>query len=52
VGAGEDISFDVELNKKGLDVYCVDPTPRVTEHIAKVLEAAEGGTPAPINQSD
>ena len=51
MGAGEDVSFDVELNKKGLDVYCLDPTPQVTEHIAKIMEAAEGGAPASINHS-
>jgi FkbM family methyltransferase len=51
VGAGEDVSFDVELNKKGLDVYCLDPTPRVTEHIANIMDAADGGAPASINHS-
>jgi len=51
VGAGEDISFDVELNKQGFTVYTVDPTPRAKEHVTKVLEAAAGGPPVAINHS-
>jgi FkbM family methyltransferase len=51
VGAGEDISFDVELNKKGFRVFTVDPTPRAKEHVANVLAAAAGGPPASINNS-
>jgi FkbM family methyltransferase len=51
VGAGEDISFDVELNKKGFNVFTVDPTPRAGEHVAKVIEHARGGTHSGINNS-
>jgi len=51
VGAGEDISFDVELNKRGFNVFAVDPTPRAKEHVARVLEAAAGGPPVAINNS-
>jgi hypothetical protein len=51
VGAGEDISFDVELNKRGLTVFTVDPTPRAMAHSALVLDAANGGAPASINRS-
>jgi FkbM family methyltransferase len=52
VGAGEDISFDVELNKKGITVYTIDPTPRSREHVRQVLSAAEGRSLAFINRSD
>jgi FkbM family methyltransferase len=51
VGAGEDISFDVELNKKGVHVFTLDPTPRAQKHVAQVLAAASGGPAAPINNS-
>ncbi len=51
VGAGEDISFDVALNKKGFNVITLDPTPRAKEHVTRVLEAAEGGPPVGINNS-
>jgi FkbM family methyltransferase len=51
VGAGEDISFDVELNKKGITVYTLDPTPRAREHVARVLASANGGARASINNS-
>ena len=51
VGAGEDISFDVELNKRGVNVFTIDPTPRAKAHVGLVLEAAANGSPAPINNS-
>ena len=51
VGAGEDISFDVELNKRGFNVLTVDPTPRAKAHVARVLDAVKGGPPAAINNS-
>ncbi len=51
VGAGEDISFDVELNKQGIKVFTVDPTPRAKEHVGLVLAAATGASPMPINNS-
>jgi FkbM family methyltransferase len=51
VGVGEDISFDVELNKKGLKVYTVDPTPRSKEHVEQVLDAVSHGRPMPIERS-
>jgi FkbM family methyltransferase len=51
VGAGEDISFDVELNKRGLNVFTLDPTPRATKHVAHLLAAAKGGPPTKINNS-
>ena len=51
VGAGEDISFDVELNKIGFSVFTLDPTPRAREHVTAVLNAADGGPVPFINQS-
>jgi FkbM family methyltransferase len=50
-GAGEDISFDVELNKKGIRVVTLDPTPRAKRHVAQVLAAARGGPAVSINNS-
>jgi len=41
VGAGEDISFDVELNKRGMNVVTMDPTPRAKKHVEQVMEAAK-----------
>jgi FkbM family methyltransferase len=38
-GAGEDISFDVELNRRGMYVYIVDPTPRAKVHFERVSVA-------------
>jgi hypothetical protein len=51
VGAGEDVSFDVELNKKGLSVFTLDPTPRAKMHVDRVLAAAKGGPLPKINNS-
>ena len=34
VGAGEDISFEIELIERcGCEVYCFDPTPRAQRHV-------------------
>jgi FkbM family methyltransferase len=33
VGAGEDISADIELHRRGFVVICMDPTPRAIEHV-------------------
>ncbi len=38
-GAGEDVSFDVELNRRGVDVYIVDPTPRAKVHYEQLAKA-------------
>ena len=51
VGAGEDVSFDVELNKKGLKVFTLDPTPRAKAHVEQVLAAVNGGPLPKINNS-
>ena len=51
VGAGEDIIFDVELNKKGVTVFTVDPTPRARLHVGRVLAAAASESALSINNS-
>lgn len=51
VGAGEDISFDVELNKRGFQVHTLDPTPRSKQHVEKLLEAVQENKPMRINGS-
>jgi len=51
VGAGEDISFDVALNRMGLRVFTVDPTPRAAAHVRQVLAAAASGVPVSIDNS-
>jgi FkbM family methyltransferase len=51
VGAGEDISFDVALNKAGFTVFTLDPTPRAKKHVEAVLRAANGGPAQSINES-
>jgi len=39
VGAGEDISFDIELiNRIGCSVYTFDPTPRASQHVKLLKE--------------
>jgi FkbM family methyltransferase len=49
-GAGEDISFDVALNRTyGVRVICVDPTPRAVAHVRRVLDCAVVGQAAPID---
>ena len=35
-GAGEDISFDLELHRLGMQVVTIDPTPRAVAHVASV----------------
>jgi len=45
-GAGEDISFDLELIKKfGCHVYTFDPTPRARQHIEILSQALKKGIP-------
>lgn len=36
-GAGEDISFDLELHRRGLVVVTIDPTPRSIEYVKRVM---------------
>jgi FkbM family methyltransferase len=48
-GAGEDVSFDVALNAKwGMQIVCVDPTPRSVRHVMSLLAASREGRPALI----
>lgn len=35
-GAGEDISFDLELHRRGMTVVTMDPTPRAIAHVESV----------------
>jgi FkbM family methyltransferase len=35
-GAGEDISFDLELHRRGMHVVTIDPTPRAIAHVRRV----------------
>lgn len=51
IGAGEDISFDVELNKRQLNVVTLDPTPRAKTHVQKVLAGVESGEQIGIGDS-
>lgn len=46
-GAGEDLSFDVELNRRGMDVYIVDPTPRAKTHYAQLSRALRDSASRP-----
>ena len=53
IGAGEDISFDIELNARyGMNVVTVDPTPRAGAHVERLLECVRSGERMPINQDD
>jgi FkbM family methyltransferase len=49
-GAGEDISFDVELVKRfGCEVWIIDPTPRAERHFADLVESVTAAKPFSIN---
>ncbi len=50
VGAGEDISFEIELiNRYGCEVYCFDPTPKAQQHVDLLQANTANGLPTPIN---
>lgn len=51
VGAGEDISFDVALNRCGMNVFTLDPTPRAATHVRHLLDGSRNGKTVPINNS-
>jgi FkbM family methyltransferase len=52
-GAGEDISFDVELSRRyQANVHILDPTPRAIAHYQSTRELIDRGDPAPINNVD
>lgn len=49
-GAGEDISFDLEVQKRtGCHVVLVDPTPKAIRHFDQLRAAAATGGTIPIN---
>jgi FkbM family methyltransferase len=51
-GAGEDISFDVELAKRfRSSIRIIDPTPRAIEHFQKLQNAVASNQPFAINNS-
>jgi FkbM family methyltransferase len=52
VGAGEDISFEVELiNRYGCEVHCFDPTPRAQRHVDQLHRNTINGIPTSINDA-
>ena len=51
-GAGEDISFDLELHRRGLQVVTIDPTPRAIAHVRSVDPRADGFTFVPMGLWD
>jgi len=52
VGAGEDISFEIELiNQYGCEVHCFDPTPRAQRHVDQLHRNASNGIPTSINDA-
>jgi len=53
VGAGEDISFEIELiHRYGCQVYTFDPTPRATRHINALRQNTERNVRTRINNTD
>ena len=49
-GAGEDISFDIELIRHyGCHVYTFDPTPRSIEHVRLLINKTRHHQQTPIN---
>ena len=48
VGAGEDITFDLELHEAGLCVRTLDPTPRAIAHVQAVAPASDRFTFMPV----
>ena len=52
-GAGEDISFDIDLHRLyGCHVVIVDPTPRAMAHFESLRSATIAGSKYPINSSE
>lgn len=53
IGAGEDISFEVELAKKfGGEIHVFDPTPRAHKHFKDLVEKTEQGEQMNIDRSE
>lgn len=51
-GAGEDVSFDIALQKMfGLNCIIIDPTPRAVDHWKTLLERSKAGHATSINGS-
>jgi len=51
-GAGEDISFDVELaHSYNSEVFTLDPTPRAITHYNNIVDATLSGMKMPINNN-
>lgn len=52
VGAGEDVSFDLEIaHRFGCTVDIFDPTPRAVQHIEKLIKALKKSEPMPCATS-
>jgi FkbM family methyltransferase len=51
-GAGEDISFDLELHRRGMDVVTIDPTPRAIAHVRRVAPSDDRFTFLPMGLWD
>ena len=52
-GAGEDLSFDLELNRRyGAEIAIIDPTPRALTHYKNLREAFANGQKFAINASE
>lgn len=53
VGAGEDISFEIELiSRYGCEVHCFDPTPRAQRHVDRLYQNTINGIPTSITETD
>lgn len=52
VGAGEDISFEIDLiNRYSCEVHCFDPTPRAQRHVEQLHRNTVNGIPTSINDA-
>lgn len=52
VGAGEDISFEIELIKQyGCEVHCFDPTPRAQRHVEQLCRNTGNGRLTSVNDA-
>lgn len=53
VGAGDDISFDIELKKRyDSQIIIIDPTPASKEHFLKIKESMQKNEPPPKVHAD
>lgn len=51
-GAGEDITFDLELHRRGMHVVTIDPTPRAIAHVRSVDPGDDRFTFVPLGLWD